>query len=136
MLKSKYLEELGVDAEICNWIKEDDERYEEYSEYEKEYGVFKPANWSFDNYFSRWLYCYLKDYFKDAEKVVDLDFYHFEFKGKDYTQKEAIEKILNTLEIFITEKDNVFDLKEERKMIEDYQDAIRLLAEILPAIWW
>lgn len=136
MLKSKYLEELGVDAEICNWLKEDDERYEKYSEYEKEYGVFPPANWSFDNYFSRWLYCHLKDYLKDAEKVVDLDFYHFKFKGKDYTQKEVIEKILGTLETFITEKDNVFDLKEERKMIEDYQDAIRLLAEILPAIWW
>lgn len=135
MEKSKYLEELGLNSKICDWPSSDDSRYQEYIEYEDKYGVFPPANWNFDEFFARWLYCYLKDYLKDADKVVDLNYYKFNFENYSYTQKEAIEKILNILKTFIIKKDNI-DFKTEKKMYENYQKAIHLFAEILPALWW
>lgn len=135
-MQSEYLREIGAGSYICNWLTENDEEYEKYKEYEKVYGVFPPANWDFDTYFARWLYCYLKDYLKDADQFVDLDFYHFNFKGKNYSEKQAIMKILDVLKTFIKGKNKITNFAEEKAMFKNYQEAIHLFAEILPSLWW
>ena len=136
MQKSKYLEELGLNPNLCDWIDQSDPQYQEMIDYENKYGVFPPANWNFDGFFARWLYCYLKDYLKDAGEMVDLNFYKFEQGGETYSEEEAIKKILTSLKEYITADNSWESLEEIQRIVKNYQKAIHLFAEILPALWW
>lgn len=50
--------------------------------------------WNLDWEFFKWVNSRFKQYKKDASDIVDLEFYKFKYKGKEYTQLALIDKII------------------------------------------
>ena len=65
-------------------------------------------------------------------KVVDLTFHKFEWKGKEYTQIEMIEKLIEELRWALTEEDAWKDMEGYERLME----IGKMWAIILPAMWW
>ena len=65
-------------------------------------------------------------------KVVDLTFHKFEWKGKEYTQIEMIEKLIEELRWALTGEDAWKDMAGYERLME----IGRMWAIILPAMWW
>lgn len=86
--------------------------------------------WSLDGTFIRWLNEHLKVYLRDADKVVDLDYHKFNYKGKECTQKELIIYLIR-----ITD-----DLIPMDNWDEEYGDLCNEMLDIwkliFPAMWW
>ena len=57
--------------------------------------------WDLDSAFFKWLKERLPVYLKEAGEVVDLEYHKFEFRGKEYTQKEVAE-MLNISQSYIS----------------------------------
>lgn len=134
----KYLTDLGIPLKDCwiNWIEKDDERWvSRWNKQIEEYGFCDVETWNFDSLFIDWLYCHLMMY-KDTN-CVNLDYHKFEFEEKEYSQKTAIDFILDALkEYIIFNHEDKVDIKRESELFENVQKAIRLFAEILGAMWW
>lgn len=54
--------------------------------------------WNLDLAFLSWLLPRLEIYLKDADKMIDLTFHKFEYNGKEYTQKELVQKMITNLQ--------------------------------------
>ena len=65
-------------------------------------------------------------------KVVDLTFHKFEWKGREYTQIEMIEKLIEELRWALTEEDAWKDMEGYERLME----IGKMWAIILPAMWW
>lgn len=84
--------------------------------------------WALDNAFFKWLKERLPVYLKEADKIVNLEFYHFNFRERDYNQKELIKHMISLLNvIFSTQKLDTYE--EEKEVLEAW-------AIIAPAMWW
>ena len=59
--------------------------------------------WNLDWEFFRWVNSRFKQYRKDASDIVDLEFYKFKYKGKEYTQLELINRIIKLTNKLIDE---------------------------------
>lgn len=76
--------------------------------------------WNLDFSFLDWLEKHLKVYKKDASEIVDLSSPKIEYKDKDYTQEEIINRMLFLLkdmkpryefdDIYLKELDELLDL--------------------------
>ena len=76
--------------------------------------------WNLDLSFLSWLEKHLKVYKKDASEIVDLSSPKIEYKNKNYTQEEIIDRMLFLLEdlrpryefdgIYLKELDELLDL--------------------------
>lgn len=138
MQHNKYLDDLGIPIKEygLNWVEENDDR-NEFMNKEKEKYSFDPREcWNLDDYFQEWLYSRLMKYLEDASKVINLDFYKFNFNNKEYTQKEAIQYIIECVKNILLLRINDVEDKEYKKVYEEYQNAVKLFADILPYMWW
>ena len=52
--------------------------------------------WDLDSAFLKWLKEHLIVYLKEASKVVDLNWYKFQYKGEELTQEQIIKKNINS----------------------------------------
>ena len=87
------------------------------------------------------LACYLlermKQYRGDATEIVDLTYYKGVYNGKEYSQLELIDMIIKKLEFYFTEIDySVNSFEQDQEHNKAAQEAIRIIAEIFPALWW
>ena len=57
--------------------------------------------WNLDWEFFRWVNSRFKQYRKDASDIVDLELYKFNYKGKEYTQLELINKVIKLTTYFL-----------------------------------
>ena len=55
--------------------------------------------WDLEYTFFKWLEERLPVYLKEGGAFVDLEYHKFEFRGKEYTQKELIERMIHLLSI-------------------------------------
>lgn len=150
---TKYLEELGVkeDAVVDSRLyseEKDEERSKRFEEQRKEYGFDERETWDLRYTSACWLYQHIKFYKELGGQIVDLSFYKFKFRDDDgkkseLTQEQSIDKILELLENFIkyenksgiwedVDKENEEELKTQKGL----QEAFRMYAEIIPAMWW
>lgn len=85
--------------------------------------------WDLDYAFYQWLRERLPVYLKDASKFIDLEYHKFEFRGKEYTQKELIERMIYLLRAsnFNTLIDDDWD---------KWKEVLEIWAIIAPAMWW
>lgn len=118
----------------------DKNRIQRWKKQRKKYGFDDRETWALNSTFVEWLYSHLKMYLKIGGKIVNLDFHKLEFEGKEYTQKEAIKKILKACKYYFRIngyiKDIPSDIEKENKADENMQEAIRLFAALFPAMWW
>ncbi len=85
--------------------------------------------WNLDNAFYDWLRERLPVYLKEAGAFVNLEFYKFDHRGKEYTQKELIEYMIHLLDVIKNEDDLMRQFEEEKEVLE-------IWAKIAPAMWW
>ena len=103
-----------------------------YKQYKK-YGFTDYETWCLDHIFAEWLYSRMYMYVKVCN--VDLTFHKFEYKNKEYTQGELIEKIMKDCAYYIKYQydDN---LENEQKAYKKMKEACELWALVFPTMWW
>lgn len=86
--------------------------------------------WCLDYTFYEWLLEHLQVYLKDASKYIDLEFNKEEYNGKEYTQEEAINRMIELCKL-LTRDDSSFLYETE------YSDELIDLWKIWHrAMWW
>lgn len=65
---------------------------------------------------------------------IDTSFHKYDYKNKEMTMQECIDRILEGLEIYI--KNEVNSLSTEENDWNKIQDAFRLFGIILRDLWW
>lgn len=85
--------------------------------------------WSLDYAFFDWLRERLPVYLKEADKCVNLEYHKFEFRDKEYTQKELIERLIHLLRVMEIEP----TLEQQ---YEDEKEILEIWAVVAPAMWW
>lgn len=136
MQHNKYLEDLGLSLDKIgtNFCNDNDERMEYWEKQQKEYGFDDRETWNMDHIFIEWLYSHLMMYLETGGKTINLDYHKFTFDGTEYTQREAIDYILNACKKYLL-CDDVY-CGNTGEIIPNVQKAVKLFAEILPAMWW
>lgn len=147
----KFLNEIGING-IC--LSPGDSREKKYKNYEEKYGVFPPDCWDLDYTMLCYLYERLLQYKRDA--CVDLTYHKFTFDGKEYTQEELIDEMIEIAEFVLMDLDKVSKRTKTYKRLtsnkyyikygefnsfDDEQFNIRgnfwkIWAIIYPAMWW
>ena len=95
--RNKYLEDLGLEPYQygVNWTLDDKRKdLRRWDRQRRKYGFDERETREMDVAYAEWLYSRLMMYRKRASKAVDLTYYSIEFDGKEYTQIEAIDKVL------------------------------------------
>ena len=92
--------------------------------------------WNLDWEFFKWVNSRFKQYIKDANEIVDLEFYKFKSKGKEYTQLELINRVIKLTHRLIDEDyfmDKLEEAEEITKMKDEVLDIFKL---IFFWMWW
>lgn len=110
----KYLKEIGINEEY--WpetvytsakSKVRDFREKEYSSYYDRVGVNPAETWNLSTTTLMWLYERLVEYRKQTLGVIDLDFRSFEIDGKEYTQNELLNDLIDMAECILCLPENI-----------------------------
>lgn len=128
----KYLDDIGEDYSWV-WKPEGSERDETFEKEREIYGFDSRETWSLDYVFYMWLYERLKMFVEIGGQVVDLNYHKFDFKGKEYTQLELINMMIERLESYFKKEDLFVSSEEEYEPIKEIGE---IWALVLPAMWW
>lgn len=128
----KYLDDIGEDYSWV-WKPEGSERDELFEKEREIYGFDSRETWSLDHVFYMWLYERLKMFVEIGGQVVDLNYHKFDFKGKEYTQLELINMMIERLESYFKKEDLFVSSEEEYEPIKEIGE---IWALVLPAMWW
>lgn len=134
--KHKYLDELNLCPDNI-WFMDggslsNDSRIPVWRKEREEYGFDSRETWDLRSVFYIWLYERLRMYIDYASKIVNLNYYHFTYKDKEYTQREMIELILDRIRFFYSEEFD--DLNEEH--VNKTSEIEEVWAMIVHAMWW
>ena len=98
----KYLKEIGINEEywpetVYTSAKSEvrDFREKEYNKYYDKVGVNPAETWNLSTTTLMWLYERLVEYRKQTLGAIDLDFHSFEIDGKEYTQNELLNDLID-----------------------------------------
>ena len=128
---SKYLSDLGVKEVDLPWEwNPSDSREKGWEEDRNIYGFDERDTWSLDYTLILLIYPRLKMY--DEVNGINTSYHKFDYKEKEYTQQECMDKILEGFEIYLSKS----EYKRTDEDWEKIQDARMLLAIISPALWW
>lgn len=130
-MSRKYLNDIGI-GDTGMIIDSDDARWESWNQEIKTYGFASYETWCMDFMFICWLYERLKR-FLDVN-CIDLNYHKFDFKGKEYTQKELIDMMIRGCEL-------EFDREFKHKSLTADENGIVsnipwIWATVMPAMWW
>ena len=89
--------------------------------------------WDLDYAFYKWLLEHLQVYLKDATGIIDLEYHKAEYNGKEYTQREAIERMIETCK-WLTRND--FDYIWDRESDGKVNELLDLWKIWHTAMWW
>lgn len=128
-IKRKYLDDIGVTYRPDTW-NEDDQRQSRWAQERETYGFDERETWSLNYSFRLWLYERLKRFVDVC--CFNLEYHKFEYQGKEYSQRQMIDMMLERLE---------FSFKPEHNDLDDEQfryvnEIGKIWATVLPAMWW
>lgn len=98
------------------------------------YGFTSRETWDLDYTFYCWLYERLRMYMDEAKDEVDLTFHKHYFKGKEYTEEELLNQLINRLKYYFKVSDCTLLLEREDK--EYIEEIGKIWAILLPSMWW
>ena len=110
----KYLKEIGINED--HWpetiytsanSKVRDFREKEYKKYYEEVGVNPADTWNLSTITLMWLYERLVEYRKQTEGRINLEFHTFEVDGKEYTQKQLLDDLIESAECILCEPEDI-----------------------------
>lgn len=133
----KYLDDIGVTKNQEHWWFDDnqypdDKRLKKWEKEREIYGFDDRETWDLQHAFYLWLYERLMKYVESASPIVNLEYHKFEFKGKEYTQIEMIDMMLERLRFVFSSSYVDF----EPESIEKAREIGEIWAIVLPAMWW
>ena len=161
----KYLNELGISSEV-SWIFNTKEVWDKkktqkhFINQREKYGFDERETWALNSTLIGWLYSHLKWYVKHSPvdfafnsfdvpvltpiprkklewtnegKIVAVRYYTESIKHM--TQEEAMNTALSYMEYYLKHEDDR-TLEKESKSIEKACCALKIIAEIFPALWW
>ena len=97
----------------------------------RKYGFDSRETWNLNSVFYIWLYEHLMMYKEKASKIVDLEFYKFEYKGETLTQIECIDRMIEGCKLYI-QNDEPYDTEIQEKI----KSVVEIWAMVLPYMWW
>lgn len=100
----------------------------------KEQKIIKEECWNLNIELLKWLNIHFKVYKEDASKMVNLTYHIFTYEGKEYTQLEIIDRIIE-LTGYLLLDDNylpikVGTIKNKQKQLFD------LIELVFNVMWW
>ena len=137
IMKNKYLEELGLKKGGYGLYdpEKNDKRKKKWKKQRKKFGFDERETWNLNNTMVEWLYSHLMMYTEIGGKTVDLNYHTFDFNGRMFSELEAIEFIKEKCRRYLT-----FELTDDDMTYDEINaemtEALHLLAEIFPALWW
>lgn len=133
--RNHYLDELGIPIKDygTNFCDKTDERWKCWKKEQKKYGFDNRETWNIDRLFVEWLYSHFKMYKEACGGTINFEYHKFKYRGKDITQKKAINIILDACKKYLLSHDYVGDGKD---MTIYSPEIMTLLGELLPAMWW
>lgn len=156
MQRNKYLDDLNIPIEKygTNFVPDNDSRYKTWNEEKALYGFDSRETWNLDQIMIEWLYSHLMMYKEKASQVINLNYYKFDIpvlhmnnkneqdsnptwyitQIEEHTELEAIELCVKYFKYYLVNKD--LNLACEERSTEKVRCALKILAEIFPALWW
>ena len=135
----KYLKEAGFDKEYwADTLPRDDNRRSRWAKQRREYSMDERETWNLDCLSLTWLYEHIKMYleFSDIDDV-DLSLNTFVVRGKNLNQKEILDKILKTIELYFNVNNCFYENPENEylKMYKNNMDAKAILCKEIWNLW-
>lgn len=142
----RFLNEIGVESSdpcVFNSTDDTDERMGRFIEERKEHSFDSRETWSLDYTLATWLYEHLMFYKEIADETTDLSFHRFDVPRVSFTNTGVMQT-----EIVEMSEGEAIDLACSylRKSIRETsfashsseytQAALRVVAQILPSLWW
>ncbi len=94
-----------------------DKRENEWQKQTEKYGFANYETWSLEYSFYIWLYEHINRYVDVC--CVDLNFHKFMYNGKEYTQRELINEIIERLEFYFSDSDKHLSRRLPNKLKEN-----------------
>lgn len=90
----------------------------------------KEECWNLDYELVKWLNEHLAVYLEDARGTIDLSYFKYKYKGKEYTLEECIEMLIEDTYYILNEEDNLKELNYKKNEMYD------ILKLIHWQLWW
>ena len=133
MQRNKYLDDLGIPITEygTNFIGDNDERNKEWEKEREEYGFDNRETWCLDRILAEWMYSRFIMY-KEVT-IVNLDYHKYNIDGKEWTQRECIDKIIENTKFYLCNETYAPDSTE---VYEKLSEAIKIMSEVIFDMWW
>lgn len=133
MQRNKYLDDLGIPITEygTNFIGDNDERNKEWEKEREEYGFDNRETWCLDRILAEWMYSRFMMY-KEVT-IVNLDYHKYNIDGKEWTQRECIDKIIENTKFYLCNETYAPDSTE---VYEKLSEAIKIMSEVIFDMWW
>lgn len=95
--------------------------------------------WNMEHSLVKWINEHFKVYLKQAGGIVDLTYHRFEYGGREWTQLELMERVVDVTEILLDEDKYIASLgieDEEEIMIQAKDELYGILKVIHFQLWW
>lgn len=93
----------------------------------------KEECWNLDYELVKWLNEHLKIYLEDAVKVINLDFYKFDYMNCTLTLKEMIEELIDATDYLVN---HYYDWDNLEAMDNNKKKMYAILEQIHFYLWW
>lgn len=92
--------------------------------------------WNLDYEFIKWVNSRFKKYKEKASKIVDLEFHRFEYEGKEYTQLQLIDRVIELTDEMLTDEywGLIYTDAERLEKIKD--EVFDIFKLIYGVMWW
>lgn len=91
--------------------------------------------WNLDYEFIKWVNSRFKKYKEKASKIVDLEFHRFEYEGKEYTQLQLIDRVIELTDEMLT--DEYWDLiHTDAERLEKIKDEVFDIFKLIYGVMW
>lgn len=144
-MNRKYLDDIGCTSRFDTWDlgPNSEEREKGFKEQRDIYGFDERETWNLNETFLEFLYERVKMYVDIGGEMVNLNFHKFKFRGKEYTQLELLNIMLDDLKYLITtDEDEYFGVntKKYKQILREIPYRRNRVMDIwklvFPAMWW
>ena len=89
--------------------------------------------WNLNYEFIVWLKQHLPVYVEEAGEIVDLEYHKFNYKGKEYTQLQLINRMIELVN-YLTGNERYFDF--DQVPVEKTEELLEIFTLTFPSLWW
>lgn len=96
----------------------------------------KEECWNLNYELVKWINEHFKVYLEDSSKIVDLQFYKFKYKNKEYTQQEIIKMIIEITDELLTSDYEGYDKQEMLRYSKKQMSLVNKMYDLLKLVHW